>query len=79
MQAEDLKAGVVKTMWLPRVDHPAIPVEQVETLAAGLVAGMLLGISVGALSVSDEWNNLLPDYRFTGAEEFLREAWRGKP
>jgi hypothetical protein len=28
--------------------------------------------------VSDEWNRLLPDYRFTGAEEFLEKAWVGK-
>ncbi|KAB8231987.1 uncharacterized protein BDW43DRAFT_312604 [Aspergillus alliaceus] len=27
MKAEDLKAGVVKSTWLPKVDHPAIPVQ----------------------------------------------------
>jgi hypothetical protein len=79
VQSDDLKRGVVKTTWLPKPDHPAIPAEQVEELAAGMVAGMLLAISVGAMSVSDEWNNLLPDYRFTGAEDFLTQAWSGKP
>lgn len=43
-----------------------------------MVAGMLLGISVGAMSVSDEWNRLLPDLEFTRAEEFLKDAWKGK-
>jgi hypothetical protein len=39
---------------------------------------MLLGISAGALNVTDEWNQLLPDYKFTQAEEFLGEAWKSK-
>ena len=79
MQAEDLKRGVVKTTWLPTVDHPAIPAEKVKEMAAGMVAGTLLAISVGAMSVSDEWNTLLPEYRFSRAEEFLAQAWDGKP
>jgi hypothetical protein len=28
--------------------------------------------------VSDEWNRLLPDYRFTDAEDFLSKHWAGK-
>jgi hypothetical protein len=79
VQPEDLKRGVVKSTWLPKPDHPAIPAEQVEELAAGMVAGMLLAISVGAMSVSKEWNNLFPDYKFAEAEDFLTQAWSGKP
>lgn len=44
-----------------------------------IVAGLLLAISAGAYNCSDEWNRLLPDYKFTQPEEFLSEAWRGKP
>ncbi|KAH8887614.1 NAD(P)-binding protein [Thozetella sp. PMI_491] len=79
LEATDLKAGVVKSTWLPTVDHPAIPPEQVKALAAGMTAGMLLAISAGAMSVSTEWNELLPDCSVTRAEDFLTEAWRGKP
>ena len=79
LQADDLKAGVVKCSWLPTVDHPGIPREQAEALAPQLVASMLLSISTGALNVTDEWNRLLPDYQFTQAAEFLAEAWRDKP
>lgn len=43
------------------------------------VSGIILGFSREALAVSDEWNRLLPDYKFTQAEEFLADAWRGKP
>lgn len=78
VKAEDLKAGLVKSTWLPKPDHPAIPAEQVNELAAGFVAGVLLGMSAGAFSVSDEWNRLLPDYTMTRAEEFLADAWRDK-
>lgn len=44
-----------------------------------MTAGMILGMSVGVMSVSDEWNKLLPDYKFTSAADFLSEAWAGKP
>jgi hypothetical protein len=48
-------------------------------MAAGLVSGMLLAINAGAFVATDEWNQLLPEQRFTSAEEFLRDAWLGKP
>ena len=70
---------MVKSTWLPKVDHPAIPVEQRNALAAGFLSGVLLGMSAGAFSVSDEWNRLLPDYEITRAENFLADAWREKP
>jgi hypothetical protein len=79
LQADDLKAGVVKSSWLPRADHPAIPPEQVDAVSANFIAGLMLGISAGAMTVSDEWNRLLPDYKFTGAEEFLSNFWQDKP
>ena len=30
--------------------------------------------SNGAADVSDEWNRLLPDYKFTGVEAFLKAS-----
>lgn len=41
-------------------------------------AGLTLGISVGAMNVSDEWNRLFPEYKFIDARQFLTEAWQGK-
>ncbi|KAK4172669.1 hypothetical protein QBC36DRAFT_349385 [Triangularia setosa] len=75
LKVEDLKAGIVKSSWFPKVDHPSLLPAEVETMAKGFLSGMLLGISAGVLRVSDEWNRLLPDYEFTGAERFLTEAW----
>jgi hypothetical protein len=79
LKADDLKAGVVKSSWLPKIDHPSLTPEEVETLAAAMTAGIVLGLSAGAFSVSDEWNKLIPDFEFTKAEDFLADFWRGKP
>jgi hypothetical protein len=79
LNADDLKAGVVKSSWLPKADHPAIPRDQVDALSARFIAGLILGIDAGSMAVSDEWNRLLPDYKFVGAEDFLSKAWQDKP
>jgi len=79
LNAGDLRAGVVQSSWLPNADHPSISPGEGQALAASFTAGMLMGISVGALSVSDEWNQLLPDYEFIKAERFLAEVWSSRP
>ncbi|GJN70269.1 hypothetical protein PLIIFM63780_003142 [Purpureocillium lilacinum] len=79
LQSVDLKAGELKSSWKPTAGHPAFSPEQFEAISTKLMAGILLGISAGALRVSDEWNRLLPDYRFTHADDFLTEAWCDKP
>jgi hypothetical protein len=75
LQADDLKNGDVKASWMPRMDHPSVPPEQIDQLAAAFLSGAMMGIGAEALRVGDEWNRLLPEYKFTGAEEFLTEAW----
>ena len=79
MKAEDLKAGTWKGSWVPKLDHPSLTPEQAEMLSPMMNAKILLAISEKAYRVSDEWNRLLPDYEFTGAEEFLTKAWSDKP
>ena len=41
--------------------------------------GMLLSSAKGAWDVSDELNQLFPDYRFEDIESFLTRVWTGKP
>ena len=79
MKADELEGGAWKTSWIPKLDHPSIPPEQVEMFSRIIVAGILLAVSAKAFECSDEWNRLLPGYKFTQPEEFLSEAWRGKP
>ncbi|KAK6211175.1 NmrA-like family protein [Colletotrichum tabaci] len=75
LKDEDLKAGVVEAPWLPWVDHPSIPKETIDAFSAAMLSGFLLGISAGNFEISDEWNRLLPDFRFTQPEDFLTTAW----
>jgi hypothetical protein len=79
VKASDFETGTWETSWIPRVDHPSIPPEQVDVFSKLGVAGITLAISASAFAVSDEWNRLLPDYEFTALEPFLRGVWEGKP
>ncbi|KAG9196432.1 hypothetical protein G6011_01553 [Alternaria panax] len=72
---EDLKNGTWTASWLPKVEHPSIPLEFVEAFSKKMVGGISLAIGDGAFDVGDEWNQLLPDYEFTDAKVFLRNAW----
>lgn len=72
-------AGKLQTSWVPRIDHPAIPVELRESMSEEIVAGYFKAIEAGSWAVSDEWNKLLPNYRFSNAEEYLANVWQGKP
>ncbi|KXH33109.1 NmrA-like family protein [Colletotrichum simmondsii] len=75
LKSHDLKAGVVKAPWFPKVEHPSIPHETLDAVAPSLLSGMLQGIVAGNLECSDEWNRLLPEYEFTQPEDFLATAW----
>ncbi|KAI5460194.1 hypothetical protein BGZ63DRAFT_266333 [Mariannaea sp. PMI_226] len=79
LKASELMNGTWHAPWLPKADHPSIPVEQVDTLSRTIVAGLLLAMSAKAFHCSDEWNKMLPDYNFTQPEAFLAAAWHGKP
>lgn len=75
LKSDDLKAGVVKAPWFPKIEHPSIPPETLDAVAPSLLSGMLQGIVAGNLECSDEWNRLLPGYEFTQPEDFLATAW----
>jgi hypothetical protein len=79
LKAQDLESGTWTTSWQPKLDHPSIPPDQVDIFSRIILAGVLLAISADAYNVSDEWNQLLPGYKFTQAEDFLAGVWRGKP
>jgi hypothetical protein len=74
-----LQDGTLSSSWVPKVEHPSVPVELVESASKVFLAGLLLAMKENAFETSEEWNTLLPDYKFTGAEAFLKKAWAGKP
>ncbi|KAI8724257.1 NmrA domain-containing protein [Fusarium sp. LHS14.1] len=79
LRAEDLKAGIVKSDWKLKIEHPAIGPENADAWGEMVSRCMLLALDAGEVDCSDEWNQLLPDYKFTQAEEFLAKWWDGKP
>ncbi|KAK4208433.1 hypothetical protein QBC37DRAFT_432023 [Rhypophila decipiens] len=73
---EDLKAGKINASWTPCFDHPSVKAVEI---AEAIPLNLILSNAWGAWVVSDEWNKLLPGYKFTGVEEFIREVWSGQP
>lgn len=62
------------------LEHPAIPKEEIESFSKMALGGTLIGMAKAAYTIpTDEWNKLLPSYKFVDIEEFLSEAWSGKP
>ncbi|CAI7645301.1 unnamed protein product [Penicillium manginii] len=79
VKVQDLQNETWSTSWVPRIDHPSIPKEQIDVFSRIVCAGILLATHYGAYSVSDEWNRLLPSFQPTPIEEFLAEWWNDKP
>lgn len=75
----DIRKGVLNTNWVPQMSHPVIPSEDRAQWSKDFVIMFFMGILNGAWDVSGEWNERFPEYEFTGAEEYLRKAWEGKP
>jgi len=78
VKEEDLRADNLQVSWLPMFVDPHLSPEQNDYFSKLVLKGTLLSARVGSWVVSDEWNRLLPDYRFTDPEQFLLEHWAGK-
>ena len=76
---DDLKAGRLNASWGLEAVHHAVSPSDAAALLKMVSIGILLSSSKGAWDVSDELNQLFPDYNFVQAEDFLRMAWEGKP
>ena len=78
----DLQAGNLNTPWTLAARHPSFTDAEADHLTAILktvLIGTLLSSQKGAWDVSDEWNQRLPEYKFTEIEAFLAEVWEGRP
>lgn len=61
----------MKTSSLPLLSHPSLSDADRVEFSKLLVRGVTLNVADGAATVSDEWNQIFPDYKFTTVEEFL--------
>ncbi|TVY36512.1 Quinone oxidoreductase [Lachnellula occidentalis] len=78
LQEADVRAGDIRSSWLPKFKDPNVPPEQSEEFSKIVVKGSLLSGVSESWVVSDEWNRLLPDYKFKDVEEYLEEQWAGQ-
>ncbi|KAI1774506.1 hypothetical protein F4818DRAFT_442008 [Hypoxylon cercidicola] len=79
VKVEDLEAGNLKTSWGLKAVHQAVSQDQASALLRAVSIGILLSSSKGAWDISDDFNQLFPDYEFTSIERFLAKVWEGKP
>lgn len=79
VKLEDLEAGKLKTSWVLETRHPSVPEAQAESFLTSVLIGTLLSGAKGAWTISDEFNRILPDYKFTHIEDFLTKVWAEKP
>lgn len=56
LRLEDLRAGVVKAPWLPKLAHPAIPEETHRDVGPQIVSGVLQGLAAGEWESSGAWH-----------------------
>ncbi|CVL03168.1 hypothetical protein FPRO06_01841 [Fusarium proliferatum] len=75
LKMEDLAAGELKTDNYPRLPLPSVPQDQVEAFSKMVVIGTLTAFNRGAWTVSDEWNQVFPNYKFIKVDELLKSVW----
>jgi hypothetical protein len=59
--------------------HSSLSGDQVEEMLKTVLIGTILSSAKGAWDVSNEINQLAPDFEFTQIEDFLTEVWAGRP
>jgi hypothetical protein len=79
VKLEDLENGTLKTSWSLQTRHPSLSEEQAVSMMTGVLIGTLLSSAKGAWDVSDGFNKLFPEYKFTQIDDFLAKVWEGKP
>ncbi|XXH05406.1 hypothetical protein Hte_011832 [Hypoxylon texense] len=79
VKLEDLEAGKLNTSWGLKAVHKAVSDDQALALLKAVSIGILLSSTKGAWDISDDFNQIFPDYEFTSIESFLGEVWEGKP
>lgn len=76
LEMDDLMAGDLKTDNYTRIELPSTPQEQIEVFSKMAIVGYLISSARGVWTVSDEWNRLLPDLKFTQVEDFITKYWK---
>ena len=78
VRLEDLEAGKLQTSWALETTHPSVAKDQAADLLKSVLIGTLLSGTKDAWAVSNEFNRILPDYKFIKIENFLAKVWKDK-
>lgn len=68
----------MNTSWGLGKSHRAVADEQAAELKKAVTIGTLLSSIKGAWDVSDNFNRLMPDYKFDEIKKFLTRVWKDK-
>ncbi|OPB36216.1 hypothetical protein A0O28_0109920 [Trichoderma guizhouense] len=72
------RAGRLTATWHPKMEHPTVPEELRESSAKIFTAKTIVSVYQGSWEVSDEWNKIYPDCKFTTIQEFVEKWWASK-
>lgn len=78
IKSAQARMGRLTTSWCPEMDHPTVPQEMREAASKVFTAKTVLSVYQTTWRVSDEWNRLLPDHKFTSVGAFLEKWWGGE-
>ncbi|KAF8853622.1 NAD(P)-binding protein [Acephala macrosclerotiorum] len=80
VKLEDLEAGNLKTSLTLQARHASVDEDHAMSNLNMILTAMLLSSAKSSWDVSDEFNRLLPDYKFIEMEDFLAKVdWGGQP
>lgn len=83
LDLEALKRSEIDDQYVGVIDHPALAhFDHATKVAFSKVAYASFLVAAAhptELVVSDEWNRIFPDYKFTTVEEYVSKYWAGKP
>ncbi|KAF3198312.1 hypothetical protein TWF106_006205 [Orbilia oligospora] len=79
VSVEDLEAGDLNTSWGLEAVHHSVANDQASAMLKAVSIGILLSSTKGAWDISNNWNEIFPDYTFHAIKDFLTTVWTDKP
>jgi len=79
VEKSDLEKGILTSSWFPVIVHSSVSEDLRDAFSQSYFSAFILALERGGWDASNEWNELLPKFCFTYAEEFLSNVWKHGP
>ncbi|KAK6603050.1 NmrA-like family protein [Botrytis cinerea] len=79
VEKSDLEKGILTSSWFPVIVHSSVSEDLRDAFSQSYFSAFILALERGGWNASNEWNELLPKFCFTYAEEFLSNVWKHGP